>query len=261
MLKTNQLYQGDCLQLFPQVDSESVDLIVTSPPYNCGIEYDEYNDNLNWDDYLAWVAKWLAECCRVLKPDGRMCLNILCEMTTEQGSKRVSPFAEYYSMAKDIGFGMAGFPVWADRTRTRNTAWGSWLSPTAPYIYMPYEMVMILYKDTWFKSGIGKRWTINQDDFIMGCSGVWDISPESQQKTKANFPVALAKLCIDLLSFEGDLVLDPFGGSGTTAVACVESKRRYILMELSGRYHQVAVERVRDSIPPMTFLEMKGGVL
>ena len=259
MLKSNQLYQGDCLELLSQIDSDSVDLIVTSPPYNCGIEYDVYNDSIDWNDYMAWVVRWLVECYRVLKPDGRMCLNVLCDMTTEGGSKRVSPFAEYYSIVRDIGFGVAGFPVWADRHRTRNTAWGSWLSPVAPYIYMPYEMIMILYKDSWRKLSKGVS-TIEQDDFIKGCSGVWDISPESQQRTKANFPVALPKLCIELLSFEGDLVLDPFGGSGTTAVACVQTKRRYILMELSERYHQVAVGRVLDSVPPMTFLEMRGRI-
>ncbi len=259
MLKSNQLYQGDCLELLPQIDTDSVDLIVTSPPYNCGIEYDVYNDSIDWDDYMAWVVRWLVECYRVLKPDGRMCLNVLCDMTTEGGSKRVSPFAEYYSIVRDIGFGVAGFPVWADSHRKKYTAWGSWLSPVAPYIYMPYDMIMILYKDSWrkFEKGVS---TIQQDDFIRGCSGVWDISPESQQRTKANFPVALAKLCIELLSFEGDLVLDPFGGSGTTAVACVQTKRRYILMELSRQYHQVAAERVLDSVPPMTFLEMRGRI-
>jgi len=128
MLQLDKIYNVDCVRGMKKIDENSVDLIVTSPPYNIGLDYGEYKDNLPWKDYLTWSETWLREVYRILKPDGRACINVLAQIAQERNTIQLSPFAEFYRIMQGIGFKFGGFPMWADRTRSRMTAWGSWLS-------------------------------------------------------------------------------------------------------------------------------------
>ena len=137
--------------------------------------------------------------------------------------------------------------MWADLTKSTLTSWGSWMSASAPYIYNPFEVILIGYKDKWKKErpkdnpGIN---SISKEDFMKGVGGVWNITPETKGLTKANFPIALPKLCIELLTFKNDIVLDPFMGSGTTAIACLETERNYIGFEISQDYYNISTRRI-----------------
>lgn len=250
-MQTNILYNCDLLDGFKNIQDNSIDLCMTSPPYNCGIDYDSWNDSKPWDEYLSWCELWLSEMKRVLKPDGRFAINHLVEMGLPSGGKkngiRVSPQVELYKIINKLGFNIVAQPMWADLTKSTLTSWGSWMSASAPYIYNPFEVILIGYKDKWKKErpkdnpGIN---SISKEDFMKGVGGVWNITPETKGLTKANFPIALPKLCIELLTFKNDIVLDPFMGSGTTAIACLETERNYIGFEISQDYYNISTRRI-----------------
>lgn len=241
MLEINKIYCADCVDILPQIDTGTVDLVITSPPYNCGIPYDTHDDNMPWDQYLAWCKRWLIELYRVLKDDGRVCINVLVDMGIDSNAIRVSPMVEFYNIMRDIGFNFAGFPMWTDSNRSRNTAWGSWLSASAPYIYNPFEVVIIGYKKIWKKKNDGES-TVAKQEFIKGCSGIWNLRTQ-KPITEANFSLDLPLLSINLLSYKGDLVLDPFVGSGTTCIAARNMNRNYIGIEISPKYCEIAHRR------------------
>lgn len=250
-MQTNIVHNVDLMQGFAQLSSDSIDLCVTSPPYNCGIEYDSWDDAKPWDQYLQWCHDWLSEVKRVLKPDGRFAVNHLVEMGLPSGGKkngtRVSPQVELYNIMRSLDLTVVAQPMWADLTRSTLTSWGSWCSASAPYIYNPFEVILIGHKGQWKKErpkdSKGEN-TISKEDFMKGVGGIWNIQPETRGLTKANFPVALPKMCIELLSFKDDIILDPFMGSGTTAIACLQTDRQYIGFEISPAYHKVAQDRI-----------------
>lgn len=242
----NSIICGNCIDIIKkEIKENSVDLIITSPPYNCGINYDIYDDNKNWKDYLLFSKEWLLECKRVLKKDGRICVNILMQMKIKKQNLMVSPFAEFYQLFKEIGITPFAFPVWADNHRVKYTSWGSWLSVSSPYIYNPYEVILIGYKEQWHKINKGIS-TITKDEFITGCSGVYKLRNQTKELTKANFHTDLSDLCIKLLSYENDLILNPFAGSATTCVSAKNLNRRYIGIELSDTYCKIAKERLNS---------------
>ena len=156
----NKIVNGDCLQLLPQIPENSIDLVVTSPPYNCGIDYDSYDDNKTWEEYLEWSTQWLTELKRVLKKDGRICLNVPVEMGLKSNSKnrkRVSPYSEFYRLFNDVGINYAGVAMWSDNHRVVNTAWGSWKSSSC------LEENNIIYTDKGY---------IRIKDIVPGCHKV-----------------------------------------------------------------------------------------
>ena len=235
----------DCIEGMRQLPDGCIDLCVTSPPYNVGIEYDVYNDNLSWPEYYGWCREWLAEVYRVLADDGRFCLNHY--LTGGNSSQRVAPLMTLQQISGEIGFKFHSTAIWTDITLCKLTAWGSWLSASSPYMSCPYEGILVLYKHQWKKKNVGAS-TITPSDFRKGCSGIWDMAPCSET-TKANFPVELPLLCINLLSYRGDTVLDPFSGGGTTGLAALKQDRRFIGFELSPAYTKVAnreLERYRN---------------
>lgn len=247
------LVNADCLTYMKTLSSNSIDLVMTSPPYNCGIDYNTYNDNKPYQEYLDWCQTWINECYRVCKDDGRIAINVLVEMGMENNSIRVSPMAEFVRMITAAGFHLMGLPMWIDKHKGKYTAWGSWMSAYAPYIYNPNEAVVLGYKKYHKKQSDGEN-TINKRDFIRGCSGVWNITPATSGLTKANFPVELPELTINLLTYKGDMVLDPFSGSGTTGVACLNLERKYIGIEIDPLYHKIAQNRIHGySIQNMLF--------
>jgi site-specific DNA-methyltransferase (adenine-specific) len=241
VLELNKIYNMDCLEGMKKIEDNSIDLIVTSPPYNLSIQYDSYDDNKSLKDYFNWCNDWLKECYRVLKPDGRMCLNHYFSCGTSE--IRFAPLMRLNYMAEDIGFKHHGIATWDDRTISKRTAWGSWISASAPYINSPYEGIMIMYKLHWKKEKPGIS-TILPKEFMESCSGIWKIQPEHKNQTIANFPVALASRCINLLSYKDEIILDPFMGAGTTAVAAKQSCRKYIGFEISEKYCKIAEKRL-----------------
>ena len=247
MLELNNIYNMDCVEGLKQLDDNSIDLIVTSPPYNIGIEYDSWDDNRQWDDYLSWCTDWLKECYRVLKDDGRICINHYICFAPRKNGDTVSrfPLFDFKTIMDNIGYHTHKLAIWDDITRVKQTAWGSWLSASAPFIQTPYEGILISYKKQWNKINKGES-TITKNDFIEGCSGVWHIGT-TPGYTIACFPEKLPQLCIDLFSYKNDVVLDPFSGSGTTCFVAKGMGRKYIGFELSEAYYNASLSRMMGS--------------
>ena len=236
----NTLYQGDNLTI--SIDSE-VDLIVTSPPYNLGIDYQSADDNLDYGKYLKFTKSYLTRFYESLKPDGRLCLNIPLDKN-KGGQKSVG--ADITTIAKSVGFQYQSTIVWNEGNISKRTAWGSWMKASAPYVIAPVELIVIFYKEQWKKeSGSGKS-DIQRDEFIEWTNGLWTFPGENGKKYKypAAFPFELPKRCIKLFSYVGDIVLDPFAGSGTTLDAAHTLGRDWIGIDVG----QTAIDVIQDRL-------------
>ena len=268
MLELNKIYNMDCIEGLKLLDDNSIDLIVTSPPYNVGVDYDTYKDCMPWDNYLDWCEEWLKECYRVLKDDGRICINHYIAFSPREYDESGNcinshscrfPLFDFRTIMEKIGYNVSKLAVWEDITMKKFTAWGSWLSASSPNILTPYEGILIAYKKQWAKASKGKS-TIDKDLFMEGVSGVWNLGTV-RGKTKACFPESLPNMCIQLLTYEGDTVLDPFMGSGTTAVVAKKTKRNFIGFELSKDYCNIANARLVGSEPKVVQRLEDGTVL
>lgn len=224
----------------------SVDLIVTSPPYNVDIEYGAHADGIDYPTYLEWTEDWLRRCFDWLKPDGRMCLNIPLDKN-KNGHQSVG--ADITTIAKAIGYGYQSTIVWNEGNISRRTAWGSWLSASAPYVIAPVELIVLLYKSSWKKSRRGET-KIEPREFKEWTSGVWTFNGEKKSRIghPAPFPLELPTRCIKLFSYVGDLVLDPFMGSGTTLVAAERTNRSGIGIDIDPTYVDLATRRLERGL-------------
>lgn len=240
---TVELILGDCLEVMRVMPEKSIDLCVTSPPYNLGIDYNGQDDYLDLDDYYGWCKDWMSEIFRLLKDNGRFALNHYLSCGTSK--RRYAPLMTLNGIAEGIGFEHHGLAVWNDITLTKRTAWGSWLSASAPYVNNPYEGILILHKGEW---NIGKGESdIDKDEFMEATSGVWNLSTERNREHPAPFPESLPTRCIRLLSFVGGVVLDPFVGSGTTMIACHKTNRNGIGIEIDPDYFAIAERRIKEA--------------
>jgi|UniRef100_A0A7C6A929 site-specific DNA-methyltransferase (adenine-specific) len=225
------------------IEKESIDLIVTSPPYNVGIKYNTHDDTMSYREYLSFTKVWLTKCFQLMKEDGRFCLNI--PLDKNKGGQQ-SVCADITTIAKQIGFKYHSTIIWNEQNISRRTAWGSWLSASAPYVIAPVEVIVVLYKDQWKKVSGSRKSDITKDEFMEWTNGVWNFSGESKTRIghPAPFPVELPRRCIKLFSFVGDTVLDPFLGSGSTLIACVLTNRKGIGVEIDKGYCEIAKQRL-----------------
>ena len=236
------IYHDDILTT-DGVERDSVDLIVTSPPYNVDIKYKTYDDRIAYKAYLDFTREWLEKCHILAKDDGRFCLNIPLDKN-KGGQQAVC--ADITTIAKEVGWKYHATIIWNEQNISRRTAWGSWLSASAPYVIAPVEVIVVLYKSRWKKKGGSRKSDITKEEFLEWTNGVWNFSGESRKKVghPAPFPIELPRRCIKLFTFVGDTVLDPFLGSGSTLIACVKTGRRGIGVEIDEGYCRLAKGRV-----------------
>lgn len=241
--KTDQvsIFNDDILKITDIKDS-SIDLIITSPPYNLDIKYNSHDDKMDYSTYLTFTKDWLSKCFKLAKDDGRFCLNIPLDKNKD-GQQSIC--ADITTIAKQVGWRYHSTIIWNEGNISRRTAWGSWLSASAPYVIAPVEVIVVLYKKYWKKLSPGKS-DIKKEEFLEWTNGVWTFSGESKKKIghPTPFPMELPKRCIKLFSYTSNTVLDPFLGSGTTLIACLETKRTGIGVETDKQYCALAKRRI-----------------
>jgi modification methylase len=225
----------------------SVHLMVTSPPYNVGKEYDE---DLSLEDYLALLKRIWKETQRVLVTGGRMCINV-----ANLGRKPYIPLHAFIAeQAIQLGFLMRGEIIWNKAaSASPSTAWGSWKSAGNPTLRDVHEYILVFCKDTFKRQNPAKREnTISRDEFLEYNKSVWNFAAESARKIghPAPFPVELPRRLIQLYTFENEIVLDPFMGSGQTAIAARKSNRHYIGYEIDEKYVALANQRIQKESEP-----------
>lgn len=238
-----KIFNEDVLKTTAVLPS-SVDLIVTSPPYNVDIHYNSHSDNLDYEDYLEFSSKWIKRCYEFSKDEGRMCLNIPLDKN-KGGQKAVG--ADITQIAKDTGWSYHSTIIWNEGNISRRTAWGSFMSASAPYVIAPVELIIILYKGSWKKTCEKRDNDISKDEFMSWTNGVWTFNGESKKRIghPAPFPIELPRRCIKLFSFVGETVLDPFLGSGTTLIASYLNNRNGIGIDADREYCDLAVKRLQ----------------
>lgn len=223
----------------------SIDLVVTSPPYNVDIDYNSNDDALSYEEYLTFSKKWLSRCFGWLKPDGRLCMNIPLDKN-KGGHKHVG--ADLTTIATKIGFQYHSTVIWNEGNISRRTAWGSWLKASAPYVIAPVELIVIFYKEEWKKTSGSLESDTTRDEFMKWTNGLWTFPGEKKSRVghPAPFPLELPHRCIKLFSYVDDLVLDPFMGSGTTLIAAYKNNRRGIGIDIDKEYCDLATDRLRQ---------------
>ena len=224
----------------------SVHLMVTSPPYNVGKDYDE---DLTLPEYLAFLDRVWAETYRVLVPGGRACINV-----ANLGRKPYIPLHTF--IARDMiewGFLMRGEIIWdKGASASASTAWGSWQSATNPTLRDVHEYILIFSKGSYRRARQEDRKdTITKEQFLEFTKSIWNFPAESARKIghPAPFPLELPYRLIQLYTFENEVVLDPFMGSGQTALAALKSGRHFVGYELNSEYQNLATKRISSARP------------
>jgi site-specific DNA-methyltransferase (adenine-specific) len=281
MIETGKIINGDCVEVMKSLPDGCIDLLVTSPPYNVNVSYDVYDDGRSMDDYWEFTRQWLSESLRILKDDGRVAINVPIELNVQERGGRILFNAEFWMMMKEVGFKFFGMVDLTEDSphRVRQTAWGSWMSASCPYIYNPKECIILAYKKTNKKLTKGEsQWkgvpteivnekgvnlikTIyepeDKKEFMNLVFGRWEYFADTKSLTKATFSMDIPVKAIKILSYKNDIVLDPFMGSGTSAVAAETLGRRWLGIELSPNYTDIARKRVNAFIEDRKQLELE----
>lgn len=242
----NKIIVGDSEVVLKKLPENCIDLIFTSPPYNFGLEYENHKDGIDWNQYFDKLFAIFKECIRVTKFGGRIIIN-------------VQPlFSDYIPIHHIISnFFIKNKLIWKGEIlwdkhnyNCKYTAWGSWKSPSNPYLKYTWEFLEIFCKGDIKHSGDSKMADINSDEFKKWVFAKWDIAPESNMKKyehPAMFPESLVERVLKLFSYKGDIILDPFGGVGTTAAVAKRLSRSYISIDISEEYCKKAEERLKNT--------------
>ena len=232
-----------------ELPDDSVALVVTSSPYHVGKDYDT---DSTFDEYLELLERVFAECHRVLQPGGRAVVNV-----ANLGRRPyVALSHEVGALMRGIGFLSRGEIIWRKaKAASGSCAWGTWRSPANPVIRDVHEYLLCFSKGRFDRvvTGVGD---VSPEDFLASTLSVWDIPPESATRVghPAPFPVELARRFIQLYTYRGEWVLDPFIGSGTTAVAAVQTERLWVGYDTNPEYCELSRRRVAaESVLPLTW--------
>jgi site-specific DNA-methyltransferase (adenine-specific) len=249
------IYNADSTDL-SFLPANSVQLVVTSPPYNLGKDYGTARDDATYRSYLAWVGAWSEQLFRVLEPGGRLCLNIPIDVNLSfdedgrRGTSKQPVLADFTELlVHHVGFTYNTTILWLERNISKRTAWGSWLSASDPWVNTAAEAILVLSRGPRKRNGRGKTSDVDRDEFMEWTLGIWDFQGQSRARVghPAPFPEELPRRLISLFSFREDVVLDPFLGSGTTCAVAKRLGRRSVGVDIDRDYCERAAERCRGT--------------
>jgi DNA modification methylase len=243
----DRVIEGDARAVLADIPSGSVHLAVTSPPYNLGIPYHGYSDDLAYEQYLSWLQGVWSEVHRVLVKGGRFALNV-----APTSIKDFRPIHHDLSRGlRDLGFIMRTEIIWYKQTMGRRTAWGSWRSPSNPHIVPSWEYVLVFSKGSWRLEGDRGDADISAREFEQFSDGFWAIPPERRRNGHpAPFPELLIERLVKFYSYRGNVVLDMFGGTGTVAVVAKRLGRHFVYIDRSPEYCEGARRRIESTPIP-----------
>jgi len=235
----DQVHCGDSRNL-SVIPDESIHLMVTSPPYNCGKEYD---DDLNLSEYRELLFEVFEQVYEKLVVGGRACINV-----ANIGRNPYIPLHSYIiNDMLEIGYLMRGEIIWQKAASAGgSTAWGSWMLATNPTLRDVHEYILVFSKGSMRLPSNGKVSTITKNNFMESTTSIWNFPPESAKRVghPAPFPEELPYRLIQLYTFEGDVVLDPFCGSGTTCVVALKTGRHFVGFDINEEYVNLAKDRI-----------------
>jgi len=239
----NKIITGDSEEILKKIPDNSIDLIFTSPPYNFGLDYENNEDDVNWNEYFDKLFRIFKECIRIIKWGGRVIID-------------VQPlYSDYIPIHHIItNFFIENKMIWRNEIiweknnySCKYTSWGSWKSPASPYLKYSWEFLEVFSKGSIKKGNENKNADITDDEFKNWVYGKWSIAPEKHMREfghPAMFPEELVKRVIKLFSFKNDIILDPFNGGGTTTKVANLLSRSYIGIDISSKYCQIAERRI-----------------
>lgn len=247
------IHNADAREL-AALDIAPVHLVVTSPPYNVGIDYATHDDSMTEDDYEDLLYTVFGQCNRVMVDGARIAVVVPFGVGRSPWMP-VPPMI--YTLLKATGFTLRGQIIWDKNSTGNRTSWGSFRLPSDPALRDTTEAIIVAHKGSgkleipdsarqWDDKGVHVAALADSDYFMELAQDHWVIAPESAQRVghPAPFPVSLVRRLIDFYAFPGAHVLDPFGGSGTTALAAVEARCSVTLVEMDAGYCQLAKERL-----------------
>lgn len=238
---------GDSKEVLKELPHNCIDLVFTSPPYNFGLDYDTSTDDIDWNKYFNKLFVIFKECIRVLKYGGRIIVNI---------QPLFSDYIPIHHIISD--FFMKNKLIWKGEIlwekhnyNCKYTAWGSWKSPSSPYLKYTWEFLEIFCKGSLKKRGLKENIDITSNEFKDWVNAKWDIAPERNMKKYAHpamFPEKLVYRVLKLFSYKGDIILDPFNGVGSTTAVARRLNRRYLGIDISKEYCQKAKKRTKETL-------------
>lgn len=253
-MKINTIYQGNVIVELQKIPDECIDLIITSPPYNVGMPYGT-DDRKNYQEYLLFVKKWLIQCFRVLKTGCRLAINLPSSILQSSSSRMAYLSLDYVLLMREVGFLDREWITWIKMPRgeipAKSTAWGSWKSPSCPYLRNASEFIIVMDKKEHKRKDKKGHNDITSQEFLTFTSNCWYFPPEHNRTHPAPFPEELPFRLVKLYSWQNDIILDPFIGSGTTAVVCKKLGRNYIGIDINPDYVKMTKERLEGITIPM----------
>ena len=241
----NKIHRADSLELIKKFPDNCIDIVLTSPPYNFGINYENTNDVNIWEDYFEKLFNIFRECVRVLKDRGRIIINV---------QPMFSDYIPTHHLISNFflkeGLIWKGEIIWEKNNyNCKYCTWGSWKSPSSPYLKYSWEFVEIFCKNSLKKEGEKNNIDIEAEEFKKWVYGKWSIAPERNMKKykhDAMFPEELVKRLLKLFSYKNDIVLDPFNGVGTTTKVAKQLSRKFIGIDISEEYCKTAESRINE---------------
>jgi site-specific DNA-methyltransferase (adenine-specific) len=240
----NKIINGDCLQIIPTLPDKSIDLVLTSPPYNVDLEgYDSYKDLKKHKEYIKWLESIFKALYSKMKKGGRICFNV-----GDGCNGKVHTHVDIINFMCKLKYLHMSTIIWDKENTSLRTAWGSFKSPVNPSFPTPYEYLLIFAKESFGLQDKGET-DLTKEEFVKWSMALWRFPRQDYKRSTglirsgthpAPFPESLPMRLIKMLSWKEAVILDPFMGSGTTARACKRLGRSYIGIDISKKYCRVA---------------------